>query len=258
VIPTRNSGRTIEACVRTAAAQAGDVEVVVVDNHSDDGTAVLAERAGADRVLTGGPERCAQRNLGWRISGGELVVFVDSDMVLRPGLADDVRSAFTARADVGALVIPEHAFGEGYLARCRTLEKRAYLGDPRAEAARAFRATVLDQVGGYDESINAFEDYELADRIERFGWATGRTEVALDHDEGRVNLRSLYRKKRYYGTTLHTVRGRDFDWSRRGGRDWRAVLRAMASDPVHAPGLLLLKAVDASGLLVGHVVTRRS
>ena len=261
VIPTRNSGQTIAACVRSAISQSGDVEVVVVDNHSEDGTSALAADAGADTLIVAGPERSAQRNLGWARSSGEFVAFIDSDMVLRPGLAADIVANFERSATHGALVLPERSFGVGYLARSRDLEKRAYLGDRRAEAARAFRASALDEVGGYDESVNAFEDYELPDRVERAGWTLGRTSVGVDHDEGRVQVRELFAKKRYYGRTLSSVRGpggTEFDWARRGGRDWRRLLRAMATDPLHAPGMVALKAVDGTGLLAGHISGRRS
>ena len=60
VVPTRNSARTITACVNSLRAQAyPDVEIVVVDNESTDGTADRARLAGADLVVIAGPERCA-------------------------------------------------------------------------------------------------------------------------------------------------------------------------------------------------------
>ncbi len=65
VVPTRNSARTIAACVMSLRKQSyADVEIVVVDNDSTDGTAQRAAAAGADRVVVAGPERCAQRNRG--------------------------------------------------------------------------------------------------------------------------------------------------------------------------------------------------
>ena len=78
VVPSRNSARTISACVMSLRHQAYDnVEIVVVDNDSTDDTAARALAAGADRVIIAGPERCAQRNRGALESTGEFVVFID-------------------------------------------------------------------------------------------------------------------------------------------------------------------------------------
>ena len=254
VIPTRNNERTIAACVASAHNQTGDVEVVVVDNHSSDATAELARSHGADHVLIAGPERSAQRNLGLGISTGEVVVFIDSDMVVDDGVASELRTLFAA-PDLGAAVLPETSFGVGYLARCRSLEKRLYLGLASAEAARAFRAGVLEAVGGYDEDITAFEDYDLADRVRDAGWPSGRSRRGVRHDEGRVNLRSLWHKKRYYGSHWPT------SVAKRPGRDRirRFPLRPalFAADAHHVPGLVFLKLVDLSGLLVGRLGARR-
>jgi len=42
VVPTRNSSRTIEACLRSLRAQDHPCRVVVVDNHSSDDTVAVA------------------------------------------------------------------------------------------------------------------------------------------------------------------------------------------------------------------------
>lgn len=250
VIPTRNNERTIAACVASAHNQTGDVEVLVVDNHSSDATAELARSHGADRVLIGGPERSAQRNLGFGISTGEVVVFIDSDMVVEDGVACHLRTLF-ADPDLGAAVLPETSFGVGYLAQCRALEKRLYLGRASAEAARAFRASAFEAVSGYDEDNCGFEDYELADRVRDAGWPSDRTPRGVRHDEGRVNLRSLWHKKRYYGSNWPSYAA-----TRSGhGRLRRFPLRPglLAADAPHVPGLVLLKLVDLSGLVVGRL-----
>lgn len=254
VIPTRDNARTIFACVASARAQEGDVEVIVVDNSSGDGTRDLARQAGADIVIVAGPERSAQRNRGAELATGDYVVFIDSDMVIEAGVAADVRRQFDEASHVGAVVLPETAFGEGYLARCRALEKRLYLGLSAAEAARAYRSRVFDDVGGYDESVTGLEDYELPDRVQSAGWTVGRTRVGVRHDEGRVSLPRLWRKKRYYGSRCSLD-----PTSFRRRRLLRLPLRplVLVCDPVHVPGLAVLKVVDIGGLAAGYWMARR-
>ncbi|WP_235834553.1 glycosyltransferase family 2 protein [Actinomadura logoneensis] len=248
VVPTRDSARTLERCLASIRAQSEPVELVVVDNASTDGTPAIAA-AYADTVLTGGPERSAQRNLGWRAASGDVVAFVDSDMVVAPGVAAEAAGAFGADPGLGGLVIPEESFGQGFWARVRAVEKRAYLGDPAVEAARVFRRTALAEVGGYDEGLSAFEDWDLADRVAATGLRIGRTSAGVLHDEGRLTLRSAYRKRRYYGRWLPAYRDRPTARSfGRGGTLRRLPLR---ESPVAAAGVLVLKATEAAGLLAG-------
>jgi glycosyltransferase involved in cell wall biosynthesis len=252
VVPTRNAGRTIVPCLRSLRGQRhDDVEIVVVDNHSTDGTADLA-RPWVDRLVIAGPERSAQRNLGARTGRGEVVVFVDADMVLEPGVAAEAHELVGGGA-ADALVVPELAFGASFFARCRMLEKRLYLGDDSVEAARIMSRHAFESVGGWDETLTAGEDWDLTDRLRAGGFHIGRTTARIWHDEGVVHLREQFRKKRYYGRWVA-------DYQRRPGAATRRPLartslvsqpRELLASPVHSSGLLLLKAVEGAGLLAG-------
>ncbi len=97
VVPTRNSARTIERCLQSIVGQRPTrLELIVVDNDSTDGTFAIATSY-ADVVLRAGPERSAQRNVGVARSGGDYVMWIDSDMELIPGT---IRAAVAAGADV--------------------------------------------------------------------------------------------------------------------------------------------------------------
>ncbi|WP_018348170.1 glycosyltransferase family 2 protein [Longispora albida] len=255
VVPTRNAARTLEACLTSIRAQSyPDTELVVVDNHSTDGTPEIAARY-ADQVLVAGPERSAQRNHGWRAGTGELVGFVDADMVLEPGVVADAVAVLSRDRGLGSLVVPEHAFGDGFLAGCRVLEKRIYLGDASVEAARFFRRSLLEELGGYDESLTAFEDWELADRLAGRGHGVGRTTAAIWHDEGRVSLRVAFTKKRYYGRWLPVYRARD---ARPLARPALLAKLPVGRHPVRSAGLLVLKCAELAGMALGTLDARRA
>lgn len=258
IVPTRNSVRTIRACLDSIRAQHHPrVELMVVDNGSVDGTFECAE-AVADIAQRGGPERSAQRNHGARMSSGQLLVFIDSDMVLEPEIAGEAAAFFSANERLGAAVIPELSFGEGFWARCRSLEKLLYLGDPAVEAARIFRRSAFEQLGGYDESLTGPEDYDLPDRVRRAGWEPGRVSARVWHDEGRVHLPDLFRKKRYYGRTLAAYLGGSSSTRSRSLVRTRMLSnpRLLLREPVRAAGLVLLKLVDTAGLASGMLEAR--
>jgi len=253
VVPTRNSARTIAACVLSLSTQTyPDVEVVVVDNESTDGTAERATSAGADRVIIAGPERCAQRNRGARESTGEIVVFIDSDMVMEPNLAAQIVEQFELHPELGALIIPEHSFGEGFWTKCRVLEKSLYVGNESVEAARAFRREVFDSVGGWNEDLTAAEDWDLDDRIRATGTNVGRVAAFIWHDEGKLRLRGTFGKKRYYGQWIAAYLDSHDDGSRRIRRSGLLDKKGdLLRHPVLTTGMVTLKSVEAAGIYAG-------
>ena len=81
IVTTKNEEANIGTCLASLAHFAKDVETVVVDNFSADSTCDTARRMGA-RVISRGPERCAQRNAGWRAASADWILVLDADMVL--------------------------------------------------------------------------------------------------------------------------------------------------------------------------------
>jgi glycosyltransferase involved in cell wall biosynthesis len=244
VVPTRNAARTLARCLESVRAQTRSAELIVVDNGSTDGTAEIAGRY-ADRVLARGPERSAQRNLGWRTGRGEIVVFLDADMVLDPDALAQAVSAFEDE-DLDGLVIPESSFGTGFWSRCKVLEKSLYEGDQAIEAARIFRRTALDKTGGFDEELSAFEDWDLTDRVPG---RIGRIEARVRHDEGRLTLWAAFTKRRYYGRWLHVYRSRPH--ARVPSRSGVLHRLIRLGTPAETAGVIALKAVEAVGLALG-------
>ena len=251
IVPTRNSAETIDRCLSSILGQDTGVEIVVVDNHSSDGTADIAARLGIDVVIAG-PERSTQRNVGAARTQAPWLLFVDSDMLLQSGV---VRSCLEVceKDSAEAAIVPELAAGEGFFAKCRALEKRCYLGDDEIEAARFFRRDLFDKVGGYDEDLYAGEDWDLSIRIRRVGARVARSKEAIIHWEGRISLRETFQTKRYYGRSLRTYRAKHLNAPQLSPnrsallRSWKELGRT----PHLAAGLILLKVVEFAGVASG-------
>jgi glycosyltransferase involved in cell wall biosynthesis len=256
IVPTRNSARTLAECLRSVRAQSHDeVEVLVVDNESADGTSAIA-RDFADVVLTAGPERSAQRNRGTTKATGAAFLFVDSDMILaRDVIADCVRAA---TGGVGAVVIPEASFGDGFWARCKSLERSCYVDDPAIEAARFFTREVFENLGGYDEQLVGGEDWDLHERARRSGAAVGRADAYIWHDEGRLELGELVAKKFRYGKTLGRYARKHPRLARSQLQPLRpAFLRhrsRLVRYPLVTAGIVVMKLAEAGAGFAGLVV----
>ena len=99
LIPMRNEAHRLRPCVESVLAQVGldDVEIVVLDDGSHDGTGDLVRTIVADdprvRVIAGGHDPLPSGWLGkpWacerlgRAATGDVLVFLDADVVLEPG-----------------------------------------------------------------------------------------------------------------------------------------------------------------------------
>ena len=253
VVPTRNAARTIGACLGAVRSQTHPaIELIVVDNWSDDGTWELALPL-ADRALRQGPERGEQRNRGIAEACGEWVLWLDADMELAPATVE--RALEAARA-AGAVVVflPETTVGSGFWTRCRSLERHCYHGEPRIEAPRLVRRRWLSDAGGFASPVGT-EDADLRNRLLARGASLAWADTLVAHDEGRIGLRQAGRKRFYYGRSIPAyVR----DNPGAAGGQMAATLGALwrhrgllAADPAHAAGLVVLRAWEVAAYLAG-------
>ncbi len=194
VIPTRNSARTLARCLKSIKAQTFPCEVVVVDNDSTDGTIDIASNFGY-RVVKGGPERSAQRNIGLSICHGLIVGFIDSDMILDPEVTEQVYRLIDDSCV--AVVVPEYTSGSGYWTAVRAFERSMYLENQNVEAARFFRKSIVDEIHGFNEQLTGGEDWDLEIRVRDYG-SIRRIDARIEHDEGRLQYIEACKKKGYY------------------------------------------------------------
>lgn len=168
VVTTKNEERNIETCLRSLLVQTyAPIEIIVVDNSSTDRTKEIA-RSLTDKVFDRGPQRGAQANYGMlTVAGGPYVMYVDADMVLSPGLIEACVGRMS-REDCVALQISEIILGRRFLSRVRRFERSFYDGTV-IDAARFFRSDALRRVGGFDESLNMVDDWDLDKKVRQIG-----------------------------------------------------------------------------------------
>jgi glycosyltransferase involved in cell wall biosynthesis len=260
VVPTRDSMRTLPACLRSIRAQDVPVQLIVVDNASSDGTYELAREL-ADLAVRGGPERSAQRNAGIRLATGDWILWIDADMVLPPTTV----SAALATADetgADAVAVPEVSVGAGFWTACRALERSCYLDDPSLHNPRLLRRDLLLGAGEFDQAMAGPEDTDLRLRLRSAGTRTALcSDVLIVHDEGRLTLRSILAKRVYYGRSLPAFAAKNPGALAGQGAGTLGALvrhrRRLARHPAHAAGLLVMRAAEAAAYAVGYQQGRR-
>ena len=210
VITTKNEAANIENCIRAFDAFRDDVEIIVVDNGSTDDTKAIAERLGV-KVFDCGPERCAQRNFGWRAARSEWVIVLDADMIVPRETIVEILEIATAGSSTDAPVaywIGETRTGDGFRVKARNFERSFYDGTC-IDALRLFRKSVLSAVGGYDEKLLAGgEDWELDIRILATGAKCALLHSRLVHNEKRLSFKRMLEKKAYYSRSIAAYRAK--------------------------------------------------
>ena len=155
-------------------------EVLVVDDQSPDDTAALAREMGATVLTTpvnGGPG--AARNLAAKQAKGDVLWFVDSDVIAWPDGPEHIRRAMS-EDNVGAVFgsYDDAPDGQAWFSRYKNLLHRYHHQRARREARTfwagcgAIRRDVFNEVGGFDVKtyeVPSIEDIELGYRIAETG-----------------------------------------------------------------------------------------
>lgn len=208
VIVNWNSGSFLERSVFSILDHADGCEVIVVDNRSEDASLAFADRLG-DRIDTVRNKTnlgfAAANNIGWRRGGGGLVLFLNPDAEALPGsihaLALPLREDPSIWATAGKLISPEGTPQVGFnirafptlgsvFAEAFFLDEilpgnpwtRRYRAsdldydssqdvDQPAAACLMVRRSVLERLGGFDESYKPawFEDVDFCRRLRSAG-----------------------------------------------------------------------------------------
>lgn len=84
IVPTFQEAGQIGGTVEAARALGPDVEILVIDGGSEDGTAAIARRHGARVVQAEERGRARQMNQGAAAAAGDILLFLHADTILPP------------------------------------------------------------------------------------------------------------------------------------------------------------------------------
>lgn len=215
VIPLHGGEADIERCLLALASCPSLLhEVIVVDNASPDSAADMAEdlclRLPNGRVIRLEENRgfAAGCNQGFAVSGGEVVIYLNSDAVMpRSGLIRLVQSLM-ASGSIAASGPLSNSVGHHQLTATTytSYENLDLFADEFAQRQAAdldvdmlvgfclaVRRQAIEEVGGFDEGfgLGTFEDNDLCYRLRRAGWRLVISQRAFVHHEGSQTLRRV-------------------------------------------------------------------
>jgi len=172
IIPAYNEENYLPATLDAINASKTDgCEVIVVDNQSTDATRDIAVARGA-KVATETERNIGKvRNTGADAASGDVLVFIDADSIVRPGIFEKIIEAASDQRCFGGSAAVEYEPIEG-----RTLVRwftKLYpiLGEfmkMRGGALQFCRADTFRELDGFDTTIYVGEDIDFGWRLDRF------------------------------------------------------------------------------------------
>jgi glycosyltransferase involved in cell wall biosynthesis len=182
IVPVYNDQDALGRCLGalTASCPPG-VEIIVVDDASTDESATVAARLASRLVrLSTNAGPAAARNCGAQHARGEILLFVDSDVIVAPGALDHVVRLLGDRPEVAAVFGSYDATpgDAGIVSRYKNLLHHFVHQNGEVQASTfwvgcgAIRRSVFEELGGFDQERfrrPSIEDIELGYRLRRAG-----------------------------------------------------------------------------------------
>ncbi len=219
IIPVHNGGESLAHCL--AAVSASDYsryECLVVDDGSTDDSAEVAGRF-ATRVieLAHGPFGPAYaRNRGAESARGDILLFIDADVMIRPDTLTKVLKRFDDRPHLAAVFgsYDDAPTGTGFLTQYKNLVHHCVHQQGREQASTfwsgcgAIQRSVFLQMDGFDEkryTRPSIEDIDLGYRLRANGYS-----IMLDKEVQVTHLKQWSLR----GLIQSDVVGRALPWTR--------------------------------------------
>jgi len=254
IIPTYNESATILKTLERVFGQTRKPdEVLLVDDSTDNTPEVAAKFARTHRALrlVRGKRQgvSAARNLGAKEAKGDILIFLDADVLLTSLCLEMVEKKFREKDVQLVQWLNPPRQPTTFMEKCnyvRILHLAGRAAGDLLEIPHAYRRETFERLGGFDESLRYFEDRELADRIRRAGLHVHLVDVVAEHMEPS-SLGDFYKQASWLGRSLSP---RLLRWRLRalfyplGPVFWLAFLLALLLSIFYEPARIALAAIS--------------
>ena len=165
---------SVEAALDTYCGLRGDIEVIVADNASTDGTAAIASLRGCLVVPAQPRSIGATRNAGARAAHGDILAFVDADSRIHPETFNEISARLASERVIGgATGVTMERWSLGIAATYAVLVPLVWVTGFDTGVVFCRRAD-FEAAGGYDERLRFAEDVAFLYALWRLGRRTHR------------------------------------------------------------------------------------
>jgi len=195
IIPVYGESDTANSCIRSLLGQTvHDIEIILVTSDLTDKTPFVAKEYPIEIVdLKGEFTASKARNRGAKGASGDILVFIDADIVLeRDSIQKTLDFITGTKVDAVSASYTDNVQGFNFCSRFQTFflnYRHSFI--PRDKNVNfifssffAIKKKVFDEAGGFDEELDAYEDVELGYRLAQEGYS-----CRLDADNRVTHLK---------------------------------------------------------------------
>jgi glycosyltransferase involved in cell wall biosynthesis len=206
IIPTYNEEKRLPECLDSIFDldySKEDIEVIVVDNGSTDGTREIAKSCGAEVLRDDSLNVSGLRNLGASQAKGDILAFVDADCIVSKDWlknASKYSDDITVAAWGAPPAIPKEATWvqrTWYLVRQK--ENQVQTVDWLETMNLLVRKDQFLSIGGFNEALITCEDVDFSYRISRYGQIVSDKRIEVIHLGEASTLQEFVRKEIWRG-----------------------------------------------------------
>lgn len=177
IIPVHNDAKRLRICLEAITrSNYPSYECIVVDDASTDGTISVAKKFPVKLIelsMNRGPAHA--RNRGASAASGDILFFVDGDVLVYPDTLSKVANTFTSHPEIDAIIgsYDDTPGDTSFISQYKNLFHHFVHQNSNENAftfwsgCGAIRREVFRQAGGFNETFNrpAIEDIELGYRL---------------------------------------------------------------------------------------------
>ncbi len=203
IIPALNEEKLLPYLLESIKNQENiDLEIIVADNNSEDKTREIAKSFGAKVVEGGLPAKA--RNNGAKAAKGEILLFLDADVVLpAPDFLEKCVAEFGEKkfdmATCAIVPLSENAIDKLFHQVANFyIQKMKPLLTHAPGFCIFIKKELHESIGGFDEEVKLAEDHDYADRASKngsFGFLESYpilVSVRRFEKDGRLNIATKY------------------------------------------------------------------
>jgi len=251
--------RLLDICLRSISAQTyREFEaLILLSKGSRPELDKIVSKFPFVRVFRDALTKSAARNFLAKRSAGEYMLYVDVDMELSPSLLEECIELALENGSKAIITDQREAPRKSFWGKCRSLEWDLLSGDIGVSSPYFLLISTFMEVGGFDESVDMWDDWVLSLRLMSKGISFNRVGSSIfirDTTDLREMFVRKYRRGRFIPALLQKYPDapyvKFFDrFLRIYLRNWRVLFRS----PIRSVGLAFLKVLDIVALYAGRL-----
>jgi glycosyltransferase involved in cell wall biosynthesis len=178
------------------------LEIIVVDDGSTDKTKKIASKYSIKLLKSEHKGFAHVRNLGWKKTSSEILIFLDADMKIHPNYIRKIITCLDDPKIAGSDHKELLSNKKNLIAKLLYLRKVLGWDRKKFLTTRACKKNVLKQVGGFNLDYGYYIDQELGLKILSKGYKITQSPEAVVWHTEPDSLKELWRQCKWMGESI--------------------------------------------------------